>query len=116
MVCLERLKFVPSQLLICSDTLARGMDFAGVTCVINYNIPAHFNTYLHRAGRTGRAGEEGTVYSILSGEEVRLRMDCILSRGLGKRILHIEKCSCRDWGGGTGIDERLSVAARAGEE
>ena len=42
-----------------------------MTCVINYSIPLHFNTYLHRAGRTGRAGEEGTVYSILSGEEVR---------------------------------------------
>lgn len=58
------------QLLICSDSLARGMDFAGVACVINYNSPLHFNTYLHRAGRTGRAGEEGTVYSILSGAEV----------------------------------------------
>ncbi|KAK4178109.1 putative ATP-dependent RNA helicase [Triangularia setosa] len=47
--------------LITTDVLARGMDFAGVNGVVNYDVPTSAAGYVHRAGRTGRAGREGGV-------------------------------------------------------
>ncbi|KAK4454578.1 P-loop containing nucleoside triphosphate hydrolase protein [Podospora aff. communis PSN243] len=47
--------------LITTDVLARGVDFAGVNGVVNYDIPGSAAAYVHRAGRTGRAGREGGV-------------------------------------------------------
>ena len=59
-----------TKVLICSDQMARGMDVEGVSCVINYEPPRQFRIYLHRAGRTARAGERGVVYTLLAKEEV----------------------------------------------
>lgn len=47
--------------LITTDVLARGIDFAGVNGVVNYDVPGSSAAYVHRAGRTGRAGREGGV-------------------------------------------------------
>ncbi|KAG5663777.1 hypothetical protein KAF25_006362 [Fusarium avenaceum] len=47
--------------LITTDVLARGVDFAGVNGVVNYDVPGSSAGYVHRAGRTGRAGREGGV-------------------------------------------------------
>lgn len=47
--------------LITTDVLARGVDFAGVNGVVNYDVPTSAAGYVHRAGRTGRAGREGGV-------------------------------------------------------
>ncbi|KAG7293434.1 ATP-dependent RNA helicase rok1 [Staphylotrichum longicolle] len=47
--------------LITTDVLARGVDFAGVNGVVNYDVPTSAAAYVHRAGRTGRAGREGGV-------------------------------------------------------
>ncbi|KAK4191863.1 putative ATP-dependent RNA helicase [Podospora australis] len=47
--------------LITTDVLARGVDFAGVNGVVNYDVPTSAAAYIHRAGRTGRAGREGGV-------------------------------------------------------
>ncbi|KAK3486352.1 P-loop containing nucleoside triphosphate hydrolase protein [Neurospora crassa] len=47
--------------LITTDVLARGVDFAGVNGVVNYDVPVSAAAYVHRAGRTGRAGREGGV-------------------------------------------------------
>ncbi|KAH6692641.1 P-loop containing nucleoside triphosphate hydrolase protein [Plectosphaerella plurivora] len=47
--------------LITTDLLARGVDFAGVNGIVNYDIPGSTAAYVHRAGRTGRAGREGGV-------------------------------------------------------
>lgn len=47
--------------LITTDVLARGVDFAGVNGVVNYDVPSSAAVYVHRAGRTGRAGREGGV-------------------------------------------------------
>ncbi|TPX59249.1 hypothetical protein PhCBS80983_g02560 [Powellomyces hirtus] len=58
--------------LICSDVMARGMDLgSSVHHVINYDIPTRIKTYVHRIGRTARAGREGTAWSILEPREVR---------------------------------------------
>ena len=52
--------------------MARGMDVEGVSCVVNYDPPRQYQTYLHRAGRTARAGQRGVVFTLLSREEVSL--------------------------------------------
>ncbi|XP_018568466.1 probable ATP-dependent RNA helicase Dbp73D [Anoplophora glabripennis] len=53
------------DLLVCTDTLARGIDLPHVQCVISYSAPKHLKTYIHRAGRTARAGEEGLAVTLL---------------------------------------------------
>jgi ATP-dependent RNA helicase DDX51/DBP6 len=57
------------DVLICSDGAARGLDLRNVHAVINYDIPVHAKTYIHRVGRTARAGQKGLAYSILEARE-----------------------------------------------
>jgi ATP-dependent RNA helicase DDX51/DBP6 len=51
---LEKFKVAKVNGLICSDSLARGIDIKGVDIVISYNVPRHIKTYIHRIGRTGK--------------------------------------------------------------
>ncbi|KAJ8905897.1 hypothetical protein NDN08_002400 [Rhodosorus marinus] len=55
--------------VICSDAMSRGIDAAQVDTVINYDIPVHVKTYLHRVGRTARGGNEGSTITILAPEQ-----------------------------------------------
>ncbi|KHN96765.1 DNA/RNA helicase, DEAD/DEAH box type [Metarhizium album ARSEF 1941] len=55
--------------LITTDVLARGVDFAGVNGVVNYDVPGSAAAYVHRAGRTGRAGREGGIAVTLYTKE-----------------------------------------------
>ena len=50
------------QLLICSDAMARGMDILNVSYVISYDFPKFARNYIHRVGRTARAGNQGKWY------------------------------------------------------
>ncbi|OAV44914.1 DEAD/DEAH box helicase [Lewinella sp. 4G2] len=59
------------QLLVATDVAARGLDVQDLTHVINYNLPDAPEVYVHRSGRTGRAGKEGIAMSIVTGREVR---------------------------------------------
>jgi superfamily II DNA/RNA helicase len=52
------------SLLVCSDVAARGLDVQGVSHVFNYDIPMHADDYVHRIGRTGRAGMTGVSWSL----------------------------------------------------
>lgn len=52
-------------LLICTDAAARGIDINGVKCVINYDAPQYIRTYIHRVGRTARAGKAGLAFTFL---------------------------------------------------
>lgn len=56
------------RLLVASDGMTRGMDFADVRTVVNYDMPVHVRTYIHRAGRTARAGASGRVITLLRTE------------------------------------------------
>ncbi|EGT56708.1 hypothetical protein CAEBREN_07124 [Caenorhabditis brenneri] len=69
---LEKFNKNPNRVLICSDVLARGTDLNKVDCVINYNLPADDKLFVHRAGRTGRAGQEGNVISVGDKESKRI--------------------------------------------
>lgn len=58
------------QLLVASDLAARGLDIKDVTHIFNLDLPEDPKEYLHRVGRTGRAGKEGTAISIVSEREL----------------------------------------------
>ncbi|WP_295215638.1 DEAD/DEAH box helicase [Ruminococcus sp.] len=64
-----------STILIATDVAARGIDVKGVDAVFNYDLPQDHEYYIHRIGRTGRAGKTGTAYNILSSrkQEMELR-------------------------------------------
>lgn len=57
------------QILVASDLAARGLDVEGVTHVINYDIPHDADWYVHRIGRTGRAGNDGIAVTLYTPEE-----------------------------------------------
>ena len=57
------------RVLVATDVAARGLDINAVDCVINFDAPDDPDTYVHRIGRTGRAGKEGTAISIFTTEE-----------------------------------------------
>ncbi|MBN2857378.1 MAG: DEAD/DEAH box helicase [Candidatus Delongbacteria bacterium] len=57
------------QLLVATDVAARGIDVSNLTHIINYNLPDDPDTYLHRSGRTGRAGKSGISISIVHMKE-----------------------------------------------
>ncbi|BDR60188.1 helicase [Lactobacillus xylocopicola] len=60
-----------TSLLLATDLAARGLDLAGVTYVINFDLPSEVNTYLHRAGRTGRMGAKGYVVTLGDDHDLR---------------------------------------------
>lgn len=66
---MENFKNGKTQILVASDLAARGLDIKGITHIFNLNIPRISKSYLHRAGRTGRQGEQGTCISIVTEKE-----------------------------------------------
>ncbi|MEI7884328.1 MAG: DEAD/DEAH box helicase [Clostridia bacterium] len=62
------------QILVTTDLFARGMDVEGVEFIVNYDLPSDALSYLHRAGRTGRAGKIGKSYSFVN-EDQKLIID-----------------------------------------
>ena len=58
-------------LLVCSDVAARGLDIPEVSHVFNFDVPTHPEDYVHRIGRTGRAGRLGTAFSIVTPADKR---------------------------------------------
>lgn len=60
------------QVLVASDVAARGLDIENVSRIINMDMPPESDTYIHRIGRTGRAGKEGLALSFVMKEEKRL--------------------------------------------
>ncbi|MFM7088674.1 MAG: DEAD/DEAH box helicase, partial [Candidatus Paceibacterota bacterium] len=62
---LDAFKLNKLTILIATDVAARGLDIPDVTHVINYDIPKNFDTYVHRIGRTGRAGRKGTAFTFV---------------------------------------------------
>jgi ATP-dependent RNA helicase RhlE len=59
------------HVLVATDVAARGLDIDGITHVVNYEVPANRETYVHRVGRTGRAEATGTALTLVAPEETR---------------------------------------------
>ena len=75
---LKRFKDKSAEILIASDVAARGIDIDGLSHVFNYDVPNNPEDYVHRIGRTGRAGKKGTAYTLFDDND-------------NKNILLIEK-------------------------
>lgn len=68
---LEKFKNNEIKLMVCSDVAARGLDIAAVSHVFNYDVPINAEDYVHRIGRTGRAGREGTAYMMVTRNDAK---------------------------------------------
>jgi superfamily II DNA/RNA helicase len=104
MAALDAFRSGEVQLLVCSDVAARGLDIPDVSHVINYDAPHHSEDYVHRIGRTGRAGKSGQALTIVS------RID-------QKAVAEIEKLIARkiDWQAGAELpaeDDEAEAPAR----
>ena len=89
MLSLDAFKTGAVDLIVCSDVAARGLDIPDVSHVFNFDLPTHAEDYVHRIGRTGRAGRKGAALSIVApGDE--------------KYLAEIEKVIVKtvDWEGG----------------
>ena len=103
MAALDAFRADEVQLLVCSDVAARGLDIPDVSHVINYDAPHHAEDYVHRIGRTGRAGKTGVALTIVS-------------RADQKAIAEIEKLIARkiDWQDGAQLPPDDEVEAARG--
>ncbi len=81
---LEAFKSGAVDLLVCTDVAARGLDIKDVPAVFNFDIPFNAEDYVHRIGRTGRAGASGLAVSFVSARDTRLMTD--LEKLLGKKL------------------------------
>jgi ATP-dependent RNA helicase RhlE len=72
MIALEAFKKGETDVLVATDVAARGLDIAELPAVINYDLPYAPEDYVHRIGRTGRAGASGIAISLMAPEEERL--------------------------------------------
>ncbi len=81
---MNRFRMGTSELLVATDVAARGLDISNVTHVINFDIPQDADSYVHRIGRTGRAGREGVALTLVTSREIKqLRF---IEHTIGKRI------------------------------
>jgi ATP-dependent RNA helicase RhlE len=67
---LEGFKSGKYEIMVATDIAARGIDIAGISHVINYDVPEHSEDYVHRIGRTGRAAKVGDAFTLMNGEEL----------------------------------------------
>ncbi|HCY63580.1 MAG TPA: DEAD/DEAH box helicase [Oxalobacteraceae bacterium] len=75
MAALEAFKQGGIEILVATDVAARGLDIAELPCVINYDLPYNAEDYVHRIGRTGRAGALGDAISLVTDKDARLLVD-----------------------------------------
>ena len=87
---LEGFKSGRYGVMVATDIAARGIDVAGVSHVINYDIPVHPEDYVHRIGRTGRAQRTGDAFTLVAHDEMKKL--AAIERFIGQKIdrLHLE--------------------------
>ncbi len=72
---LEAFKRAEVDVLVCTDVAARGLDIADLPAVFNFDVPFNAEDYVHRIGRTGRAGASGLAVTLVTREDARLVAD-----------------------------------------
>jgi superfamily II DNA/RNA helicase len=101
MASLDGFKTGDVDLIVCSDVAARGLDIPAVSHVFNFDVPTHAEDYVHRIGRTGRAGKTGVAISIATQADEKHVGE--IERLIGQKI---------DWFGDATLD---SVAEQGAE-
>jgi superfamily II DNA/RNA helicase len=103
---LARFKANELHLLVCSDVAARGIDIGGLSHVFNFDVPHHAEDYVHRIGRTGRAGLTGHAFTLATPDD-RLAVEAIETL-VGAPIprLTIEGLEPLEWAEGDGKKRR----------
>ncbi len=81
---LEEFKVNGAQILVATDLIGRGIHIDDLPCVINYELPRSPLDYIHRIGRTGRAGEKGIAINILTDDE--LQHFRVIQKKMGKKV------------------------------
>eukprot|EP00752_Nemacystus_decipiens_P009886 g8819.t1 len=87
---IQRFRAGEIWVLICTDLMARGIDFKGVNMVINYDFPQSAVSYIHRIGRTGRAGRHGVAVTLFTESD----MDSLRSIA---NVMRLSGCEVPDW-------------------
>ena len=92
LVTLENFKQGQIEVLVATDVAARGLDIAELPAVINYDIPYSPEDYVHRIGRTGRAGASGQAISLMTSLDERLVADVesLVGKKLGRESLQLD--------------------------
>jgi len=85
---LEGFKSGKYEVMVATDIASRGLDIAGVSHVINYDVPEHPEDYVHRIGRTGRAQNVGDAFTLLSGQELPALQ--AIEHFIGRKILRLK--------------------------
>ncbi|MFD1850065.1 DEAD/DEAH box helicase [Oceanobacillus bengalensis] len=81
---MKRFREAKTQVLVATDVAARGLDVEGVTHVYNYDIPHDVESYVHRIGRTGRAGGDGVAFTLMAPKDLDfLRM---IEKGINQEL------------------------------
>ena len=88
MKALDAFKNNRVSILVATDVAARGIDIKNMSQVINFDVPTVAKDYVHRIGRTGRAGEKGKAISLVSADEFRLLQD--IEKLLNQKIERVE--------------------------
>eukprot|EP01061_Rhynchopus_euleeides_P009251 TRINITY_DN18384_c0_g2_i1.p1 TRINITY_DN18384_c0_g2~~TRINITY_DN18384_c0_g2_i1.p1 ORF type:complete len:606 (+),score=262.00 TRINITY_DN18384_c0_g2_i1:227-2044(+) len=99
--CVRDFRLGKINVLICTELMARGVDFKGVATVLNYDFPTSIQSYVHRVGRTGRAGHQGVAITLWTDDD----------RPLLRSVSHIIKSS-----GGEVADWMLSISKKFGKK
>jgi len=84
---LNQFKSGRTPVMIATDVAARGLDVKGVACVVNYDFPQSVEDYVHRIGRTGRAGAKGLAHTYMTSKDARKAHEVIkLMEGAGQAV------------------------------
>lgn len=87
---IQNLRSGKTWILICTDLMGRGIDFKNINCVVNFDLPQTKLDYIHRIGRTGRAGKEGEAITFFT-ESDKERLPHIIN------VLKNSGCDLPDW-------------------
>ncbi len=110
---LDRFKDGKINILVCSDVAARGLDIKGVSHVFNYDTPWHPDDYVHRIGRTGRAGATGRAFTFVAPEDAEAIANVEKLTGLVIPVYAMDGASS---GPGEAAEERPARAAKPRRE
>ncbi|KAF9683283.1 hypothetical protein SADUNF_Sadunf05G0196800 [Salix dunnii] len=75
------------NLLIATSVAARGLDVKDLELVVNYDVPNHYEDYVHRVGRTGRAGRKGCAITFFSEDDARYAPDLVKALELSEQVV-----------------------------